>query len=151
MVQSSNLNVRIVERPQSSLKQLLVESQPYDELCTDTFKCPICSNSNAPVSAKRKVDYERERLFNTGLKCGALQIKLPAFRLQVKLYLVRYIHSSVGRQLVRTLGLNCALERSKENILGLLGSKYYQNEERSETNPLVYGRKRENQQYQCTE
>jgi hypothetical protein len=29
-----------------------------------------------------------------------------------------------------------------------LGSKYYQNEERSETNPLVYGRKRENQWYQ---
>ena len=42
----------------------------------------------------------------------------------------------------------CALKRSKENILGLLGSKYYQNEERSETNPLVYGRKRENQRYQ---
>jgi hypothetical protein len=35
-----------------------------------------------------------------------------------------------------------------ENILGLWGSKYYQNEERSETNPLVYGRKRENQRYQ---
>jgi hypothetical protein len=32
--------------------------------------------------------------------------------------------------------------------LGLLGSKYYQNEARSETNPLVYGRKRENQWYQ---
>jgi hypothetical protein len=32
--------------------------------------------------------------------------------------------------------------------LGLLGSKYYQNEERSKTNPLVYGRKRENQWYQ---
>ena len=30
-----------------------------------------------------------------------------------------------------------------------MGSKYYQNEERlSETNPLVYGRKRENQRYQ---
>ena len=29
-IQSSNLNVRIVERPQSSLKQLLVESRPYD-------------------------------------------------------------------------------------------------------------------------
>jgi hypothetical protein len=29
--------------------------------------------------------------------------------------------------------------------LELLGSKYYQNEERSETNPLVYDRKRENQ------
>jgi hypothetical protein len=49
--------------------------------------------------------------------------------------------------LVVTLGLNCALKRSKENILGLLGSKYYQNEERSATNPLVYGRKRENQRY----
>jgi hypothetical protein len=32
--------------------------------------------------------------------------------------------------------------------MGLLGSKYYQNEERSKTNPLVYGRKRENQWYQ---
>ena len=51
--------------------------------------------------------------------------------------------------LVRTLGLNCALKRSKEYMLGLLGSKYYQNEEKSETNPLVYGRKRENQRYQC--
>ena len=29
-IQSSNLNVRIVERPQSSLTQLLVESRPYD-------------------------------------------------------------------------------------------------------------------------
>jgi hypothetical protein len=37
-----------------------------------------------------KVEYERERLFNTVLKCGALQIKLPTFRLQVKLYLVGY-------------------------------------------------------------
>ena len=33
-------------------------------------------------------------------------------------------------------------------FLGALGSKYYQHEERSETNPLVYGRKRENQRYQ---
>jgi hypothetical protein len=34
--------------------------------------------------------------------------------LQVKLYLVRYIPlSTVGRQLVRTLGLNCSLKRSK--------------------------------------
>jgi hypothetical protein len=33
---------------------------------------------------------------------------------QVKLYLVRYILlSNVGRQLVRTLGLNCSLKRSK--------------------------------------
>jgi hypothetical protein len=48
-----------------------------------------------------------------------------------------------------TLGfINCALKLSKENILGLLGSKYYQIEERSEANPLVYGRKRENQRYQ---
>jgi hypothetical protein len=81
-----------------------------------------------------KVEYERERLFNTVLKCGALQIKLPTFRLQVKLYLVRY-NTFFCRPLVgRTLGLNCALKRLKENILGLLGTKYYQNEERSETN-----------------
>ena len=32
-----------------------------------------------------------------------------------------------------------------------MGSKYYQNEERNETNPLVYGRKRENQRYQSYE
>ena len=53
-VQSSNLNVRIVERPQSSLKQLLVESPPYDKVCTDASKCPICSNSNAPVRCTQK-------------------------------------------------------------------------------------------------
>ena len=53
-IQSSNLNVRIVERPQSSLKQLLVESRPYDKVCTDTSKCPICSNSNAPVRCTQK-------------------------------------------------------------------------------------------------
>ena len=53
-IQSSNLNVRIVERPQSSLKQLLVESRPYDKVCTDTSKCPICSNSNTPVRCTQK-------------------------------------------------------------------------------------------------
>ena len=31
-----------------------------------------------------KVEYERERLFNTVLKCGALQVKLPAFRLRLQ-------------------------------------------------------------------
>jgi hypothetical protein len=51
--------------------------------------------------------------------------------------------------IVRYILLSAAsLKRPNLNILGLLGSKYYQNEERSETNPLVYGRKRENQRYQ---
>jgi hypothetical protein len=61
-----------------------------------------------------KVEKERERL-NTVLKCGR-----PYPTLQVTLYLVRYNPSSrlsatsfVSRQLVRTLGLNCALKRSK--------------------------------------
>jgi hypothetical protein len=33
----------------------------------------------------------------------------------------------------------------KIKYFGAFGSKYYENEERSKTNPLVYGRKRENQ------
>jgi hypothetical protein len=70
--------------------------------------------------------------------------KTHAVTLQVKLYLVRYILLQNCQQPVG-LGLNCALNRSKYNILGLFGSKYYQNEARSETNPLVYGRKTENQ------
>jgi hypothetical protein len=47
--------------------------------------------------------------------------------------------------------LNCALKRLKlkREYFGSFGLKiYYQNEEKGETNPLVYGRKRENQRYQ---
>jgi hypothetical protein len=46
---------------------------------------------------------------DTVLKCGALQIKLPA----TSKVIFSTVHCSVGRQLVRTLGLNCALKRSK--------------------------------------
>ena len=51
---------------------------------------------------------------DTVLKCGAPHIKLPAFPPTGKV-IFRTLHSSVGRQLaqlVRTLGLNCALKRS---------------------------------------
>jgi hypothetical protein len=56
------------------------------------------------------------------MQFGALQIKLPAFPPTSKV-IFSMLHSSVRRLLVRTLGLNCALKRSKQNILGLLGSK----------------------------
>ena len=47
-VQRSSLNVRIVQRSQSFLKNLLVESRPYDKTCKDPSKCPICHNSSVP-------------------------------------------------------------------------------------------------------
>jgi hypothetical protein len=65
-----------------------------------------------------KVEYERERLFNTVLKCGALQIKLPAFRLrlQVKLYLVhfRFVLLSAASWSIRKDLINCALKLQKK-------------------------------------
>ena len=71
-----------------------------------------------------KVEYERERL-NTVLKCGALQIKLPAFPPTSKVvFFNSTLHSSVGRQLVRTTGLNCALIKNVQNkIFGAFGLK----------------------------
>jgi hypothetical protein len=70
-------------------------------------------------------------------------------KLEFEIILLQTQSLSIKPYLVKgSLVLNRALKRSKENILGLLGSKYYQNEERSEANPLVYGRKRENQRYQ---
>ena len=53
-VKRSNLNVRIVQRPQSSLKNLLVESRPHDKTCKDPSKCPICHNSSVPVNCSQK-------------------------------------------------------------------------------------------------
>ena len=40
-----NLDIRLVQRPQSSLKNLLVESRPYDKTCEETAKCNVCRNS----------------------------------------------------------------------------------------------------------
>ena len=53
-VKRSNLNVRIIQRPQSSLKNLLVESRPHDKSCKDVSKCPICHNSSIPVQCSQK-------------------------------------------------------------------------------------------------
>jgi hypothetical protein len=50
----SNLNFRIVERSQSSLKQLLVELKPYNKVRKDTSSCPTCSNSNSPIRCAQK-------------------------------------------------------------------------------------------------
>ena len=53
-VKRSNLNVRIIQRPQSSLKNLLVQSRPHDKSCKDVSKCPICHNSSIPVQCSQK-------------------------------------------------------------------------------------------------
>ena len=53
-VQRSNLNVRIVQRPQRSLKSLLEESRPYDKECKNAKKCPICRTSSAPIKCSQK-------------------------------------------------------------------------------------------------
>ncbi len=52
-VKRSNLNVRIVQRLQSSLKNL-VESRPHDKTCKDPSKCLICQNSSVPVNCSQK-------------------------------------------------------------------------------------------------
>ena len=44
-VKRCNLDIRLIQRPQSSLKNLLVESRPYDKACKDTTKCNVCRNS----------------------------------------------------------------------------------------------------------
>ena len=49
-VKRSNLNIRLIQRPQSSLKNLLVESRPYDKLCKDAEKCNVCRNSPSTPS-----------------------------------------------------------------------------------------------------
>ena len=53
-VKRSNLNVRIIQRPQSSLKNILVESRPHDKSCKDVSKFPICHNSSIPVQCSQK-------------------------------------------------------------------------------------------------
>ncbi len=53
-VQHSNLNVRIVQQPQASLKDLLVESQPHDKACKDVRKCPVHRTSPIPVQCSQK-------------------------------------------------------------------------------------------------
>jgi hypothetical protein len=53
-VQRSNLNVRIVQQPQASLKNLLVESRPYDKTCKDVKKCLVCRTSSVPVQCSQK-------------------------------------------------------------------------------------------------
>ena len=52
-----------------------------------------------------KVEYERERLFNTVLKCGALQVKLPALRLQNAGLLMDNL-GKIGRSLMDNLDEN---------------------------------------------
>ena len=42
-----NLDIRLIQRPQSTLKSLLVESRPYDKTCKETAKCNVCRNSPA--------------------------------------------------------------------------------------------------------
>ena len=50
-VKRCNLDIRLIQRPQSSLKNLLVESRPYDKACKDTVKCNVCRNSpSTPTS-----------------------------------------------------------------------------------------------------
>ncbi|XP_028416688.1 uncharacterized protein LOC114540877 [Dendronephthya gigantea] len=53
-VQRTDLNVRIVERSQSSLKNLLAESRPYDNTCTNPSKCSVCSRSLLPIRCSQK-------------------------------------------------------------------------------------------------
>jgi hypothetical protein len=53
-VQRSNLNVRIVQRPQRSLKSLQVESRPNDKECKNAKKCPICRTSSSPIKCSQK-------------------------------------------------------------------------------------------------
>ena len=53
-VQRSSLNVRIVQQPQASLKNLLVESWPYDKTCKDVKNCPVCRTSSVPIQCKKK-------------------------------------------------------------------------------------------------
>ena len=50
-VKRCNLDIRLIQRPQNSLKNLLVESRPYDKACKDTAKCNVCRNSpSTPTS-----------------------------------------------------------------------------------------------------
>ena len=53
-VKRSNLKVRILKRPQNSLKNLLVESRPYDKSCKDVSKRPICHKLSAPMPYTQK-------------------------------------------------------------------------------------------------
>ena len=79
-VQGSNLNVRIVERPQSSLKDLLVESRPYDSTCTDPLKCTVCSISPIPIRCTQKdIVYQ----IDCGL-CGAVYVGETSRSLKVR-------------------------------------------------------------------
>lgn len=39
---------------QNSLKNVLVESRPYDKSCKDACKCPICLNSSASMPCSQK-------------------------------------------------------------------------------------------------
>ena len=47
VVKRCNLDIRLIQRPQSSLKNLLVESRPYDK---GTTKCNVCQNSQSTLN-----------------------------------------------------------------------------------------------------
>ena len=50
-VKRCNLDIRLIQRPQNSLKNFLVESRPYDKACKDTAKCNVRRNSpSTPTS-----------------------------------------------------------------------------------------------------
>ena len=49
-VKRCNLDIHLIERPQSSLKNLLVESRPYDKGCKGTTKCNVCRNSQSTLN-----------------------------------------------------------------------------------------------------
>ena len=50
-VKRCNLDIRLIQRPESSLKNLLVESRPYDKACKDTTKCNVCRNSQSTLNS----------------------------------------------------------------------------------------------------
>ena len=51
-VKRSNLNVRILQRPQRT--SLIIESRSHDKSCKDVSKCRICHNSSSPMTCSQK-------------------------------------------------------------------------------------------------